>query len=194
MPKRIQIPTIEFRKSWVYDSMWKRPKRLQQPPSKKDWNTRERKLRQLWSKHVQPILRALSSVTGLTWREERIIVYLTWGVRPFSDPVTISLRSDVVSVFETLTHELIHRICSEEKNLAIIQRRWKNFVAKYPKEVPIAINHVPIHAVHEVVWHTLFPKRVEALKSDLKLKPYVRSWKIVDTIGADNIIQQVFRR
>ncbi len=190
---RVSTPTIEFRKSWVYDSMWKRPKHLQQPPSTKDWNARERKLRQLWTKHGRAILRALSKVTGLSWQEDLIIVYLTWGVRPFSDPVTIPLRANVFSVFETLTHELIHRICSEEKNHTAILRRWKKLTSKYPKELPVAINHVPIHAVHELVWRKLFPKRLGILKSDLKLKPYVRAWKIVDEIGAEEVVKRVFK-
>jgi len=190
----MKTPTIEFRNSWIYNAQWKRPKRLQLPPSKKDWQTRERKLRQLWAKHGRAILRTMATVTGLPWREERIIVYLTWGVRPFSDPVTISLRADVFSVFETLTHELIHRICSEEKNHAAIRRRWKNFIGKYPKEIPVAINHVPIHAVHEVLWRKLFPKRVGTIKSSLRLTPYVRSWKIVDEIGADTVVKQVFKK
>ncbi len=194
MRRKYKVPVIEFRNSWIYNIQWKRPKELRKPPSEKEWNRREHRLRQLWSKHGNKILRNMSRVTGLVWQEERIIVYLSWGIYPFSDPVTINLRSDVFSVFETLTHECIHRIASHEKNWKKISRRWLAFTSKYPKDKPNAINHVPIHAVHEVLWRSLFPHRVQAIKKAVAAQAYVRAWSIVDEVGAEEVIRRVFKK
>ena len=194
MLKPNQIPIIEFRKSWIYNIQWSRSKKWRKPPATMVWNKRERQLRRLWTKHGSAVLRTMSKITGLPWREDRIIVYLTWGVRPFSDPLTISLRPDVMSVFETMTHELIHRLLSSEKNWSKIKPGWMLFVKSYPRETSVAINHVPIHAVHEMIWGKLFPSRVTTIKTDLKLKPYIRAWELVDRLGADKVVHQIFHR
>lgn len=187
------FPQIEFRTSRIYNAQWTRSLKYKNPPSKEDWVRREKKLRALWAVNGKVVLQLMSKVTGLEWREERIIVYLTWGIPSFSDPLTLNLRKDAQVAFETLTHELIHRICSEPQNHKLIAARWQKFVRKFPNEQLVAINHVPIHAVHEVIWEKLFPRRVAAIKQDLKLKPYIRSWKLVDTIGAHEVIKKIFK-
>ncbi len=186
------LPIIEFRTSWIYNVQWIRPKKLQKPPDLQDWVKREKKLRLLWAMDGRKILRTMSRVTGLPWREDRIIVYLSWGIRPFSDPLTLNLRADVQAVFDTLAHELIHRICSHEKNHQRIRRRWRSFVKQYPNELPLAINHVPIHAVHERMWRELFPRRLKKIKSQLTLQPYIRAWQIVDEQGAELVVKKIF--
>lgn len=187
-----KLPIIEFRVSRIYNAQWTRPKELQSPPPPTEWANRERRLKQLWAKHGRAVLQTMSHVTGLPWREDRIIAYLTWGVRPFSDPLTLNLRADVVSVFETLTHELIHRIVSQPLNNRRIRPRWHALVKRYPREDPLAVNHIPIHAVHDAIWRQLFPKRTAALRTDLKHPAYVRSWELVDTIGPEQIVKRLF--
>ena len=191
-PRRQKLPIIEFRVSRIYNIQWQRPKELQDPPPKVEWFRRRKTLEAMWKKHGRNILQTMSAVTGLPWEEDRIIVYLTWGIISFSDPLTLNLRKDVVMDFETLTHELIHRISSSPKNQKKIERRWKAFTKKYPKEVPVGINHVPIHAVHEVMWEKLFPKRVAALAVDIKKAPYIRSWQIVHDLGAAEVVRRVY--
>lgn len=50
-----------------------------------------------------------------------------------------------------LAHELIHRVVSQERNWAKIRRRRHALTRKYPREEPVAINHIPVHAVHELI-------------------------------------------
>lgn len=188
-----KLPIIEFRTSEIYNAVWPRPKKAQPPPDAV-WAVREKKLQHLWAQHGRNILRGISHITGLPWREDRIIVYLNWGVRPFSDPVTISLHGDIMVVFEALTHELIHRHINPFPNWKAIRVAWVKMRHQYPRELPIAVNHIPIHAVHEVLWRKLFPRRIRAIKTDLQLKPYVRSWALVDAWGADAVIRQIFEK
>ncbi len=187
-----KIPTIEFRTSRIYNAQWTRPPELQEPPSRAEWQARSKKLMRLWTRHQSKILRTMSSITGLPWGESHIIVYLSWGIRPFSDPLTLNLRKDVDSVFDTLTHELIHRHISGGQNWVRVKRRWNAMVAKYPGQPPVATNHIPIHAIHAVLWQKLFPARVKIIQSDLKLAPYRWSWSIVNERGAAQIIEDIF--
>lgn len=190
--KTTKLPIIEFRVSDIYNAVWPRPPKLQKPIPAKVWSARERKLKALWAKSGKEILSGISRITGLPWREDRIIVYLTWGVIPFSDPVTISLRRDITSVFETLVHELIHRHLGPEENWRAIRKAWMQMRRQHSHEVPIAVTHIPIHAVHEILWRQLFPRRVQIIKTELKLPPYLRAWELVDEKGAEQVVKEIF--
>ena len=155
-------------------------------PSDKALDAHVQKLEKAWAKYGGKILTEIRRVTKLSWREKEIVCYVTAGVIPYSDPLTLNLRSDI----DTTTHELIHRIVSEPENWKRIKGNWMMLMKKYKSEPQRTKTHIVIHAIHAAILKKLFgEKRLKREKKAVRDQKYIRSWKIVDVEGYENIIK-----
>lgn len=175
-----------FRRSWLYDQALARKKGYKMP-SDKILDVHVHKLEKAWAKYGEKILTEIMRVTRLSWYEKEIVCYITTGVIPYSDPLTLNLQSDV----DTLTHELIHRIVSEPENWKRIKGNWMMLMKKYKDETQKAKTHIIINAIHTAILKKLFgEKRLKRRKKAVRDQQYIiRSWEIVDTDGYVNIIK-----
>lgn len=179
------MPELIFRRSWLYDGALLR-KRGYKMPTDKTLDTHLRRLSREWIRHGSKILKEIAKTTKLKWHEKEIVCYITAGVFPYSDPLTLNLYSDI----DTLTHELIHRILSEPENERRIQKNWRMLMKKYRQELPKTRTHVVVHAIHGAILKSLFgEKRSEKVKKRVVSLQYIRSWVIVDADGYENIIK-----
>lgn len=196
------IPKIEFRYSSVYDRNYRNLKYIQnylkeknqKYPSKKEILFYIEKSKKLWEKNSKKILQEISKISGLDWKEKRIICYIVGVGRPFSDPLTIRTYGKNIKKFiETLTHELIHQIFIQNKN---IYKKWHEYILeKYKNEKRITKTHILLSAIH---WELLKKlEGIEAVKKEIKKyensPDYKRAWKIVEKETSKKIIKKFIK-
>lgn len=109
------IPTIEFRHSTLYDMKLKRPRGVRMP-REVIFQRKMQALTREWRKVGPDVLREISRITRLSWHERDITCFVTAGIRPYSNPLTISLKRSVSEMLDALTHELIHHFFAEREN------------------------------------------------------------------------------
>ncbi len=146
--------------------------------------------RKLWHVQEDDIIAGMQEITGLDFYANLIDVYLVYGYRTgFSDPLVLSIRYENEHFIDTLTHELIHRILTDN-TLRINGSLWvrKNF----PQiEDRVATNHILVHAVHKAIYLDIL-KSPERLQIDIdrcqKSPGYKQAWDMVEKEGYENII------
>jgi len=193
------IPKIEFRHSRIYDEMifWQNKeikeflkKQKKEYPSQREIHQYIDKIGRLWEKDGKKILRNIRSVTGLKWKEKKIIVYIVGYCRPFSDPLTIKPYKDKNYFIDVLTHELIHQIQSQNnKNW----NRWfKHLSEKYPEESRITRRHILLNSVHWILITKMWNKSHlnKIIKKHSKDKDYEKAWEIVKMETPEKIINE----
>lgn len=193
------LPRIEFKYSWIYDDVLKE---LDKPPKdRRRFSSRRiegymKSVELLWGKRGKAILQELSKVTKLSWKEKKIPCYVVTWSRPFSDPLTVSVWKSKDYFLDILTHELIHRLFIQEGNVKRTNSVWNYFLKKYKNESYNTCIHIPLHAIHEHIFRTLFDEKrlVREYKIVKKWREYKRSWDIVRKEGYKNIIRQFVDR
>lgn len=196
------IPKIEFRFSDVYDRRYRESKFIQEYLKKKKqtYPSREeilkymKKAEKIWKEDYKKILKEISKISGLKWKEKRIICYVIGVGRPFSDPLTIRTYGKNVKKFvETLTHEMIHQIQIQNHNL--FMKWWKYVLEKYKKYSMITKMHILLSAIHWKLLEKLEDKK--AVKKEIKKYDkeidYKQSWEIVQEETPEKIIKK-FKR
>lgn len=193
----MKTPKIRFRYSWIYDQNWKEwikiyEKKSQKYPSAKEVLNYIKKVEKLWKKIEKKILSELSNITGLMWKEDFIYCYVVGKCIPFSDPLTMPMYKDTDYFIDTLIHELIHQLFTQEGNMKQSSEAWKHIDRKYKKETIKTRIHIPLHSIHFHIYMKFFNEK--RLKTDIEsisfLPDYKRSWKIVQKEGYQNIIRE----
>jgi hypothetical protein len=150
----MNLPTILFRRSHLYDVALKREKKYENPDEKRVAKA-FKDIQKKWAPWEKIILEEISKTTHLPWNEKEIVVYFSYGVYAYSDPLTINLVSDI----HVLTHELIHRIISEPENWERIKKNWNAFLRNYKDEDIICRTHIIVHAIHLHILEKYFSKK-----------------------------------
>ena len=192
------IPKIEFIYSRVYDDqkkeseeVRKRLKELERNyPSKIEIIKYIESFKKSWSKESGKILEIVSKITGLKWKERKIKCYVIGFGRSYSDPLTISLKRKKQVFRDTLIHELIHQIQTQNSDKF---QKWikKILMQDYSKESLLTKNHIFLHAVLKEIYLKLYNKN--RVKEDIKRcknPDYKRAWEIVEKEGHTKIINK----
>jgi hypothetical protein len=194
------IPKIRFRYSDIYDVRYRNNPRIQETlkkqgktyPSEKRILNYISQIKKEWEKIEKKILTELEKVSGLRWKEKKIICYCIGQGIPFSDPLTMPVSRPKTYFIDTLIHELIHQLMTQENNLNKSKNAWSYFFKKYKKEEYNTIIHIPLHAIHSHIFHKFFSQK--RLNHDYKyikrLPAYKRSWDTVKKEGYQNIIKE----
>ena len=198
------IPEIEFRYSNIYDDSYRNylwvQKRLKKEkrkyPSHREILNYIKKIEEVWDKIEKNVLKELSNISGLKWKEKKIICYVVGYANPFSDPLTIPIYiKDYDYFIDILIHELIHQIFTQEGNLDKSKKSWNYLFKKYKKETWNTKIHIPLHAIHSQIYLKFFNKN--RMQKDISyvsgFKDYKRSWEIVLKETPDKIIKD-FKR
>jgi hypothetical protein len=187
------IPKIVFTYSWIYHQLWKKQLKYDERSINK-FHRYIKKVERYWNKHDKKILKEISKVSGLKWKEKTIKCYIVEDIAPFSDPLTISIYDDITWFVDSLTHELIHQIFIQ--NEATMNKSFDYLFRKYKKEPLNTVIHIPVHAIHAAVFLKVFGKKrlnreINIMK---KYAAYGKSWKIVQNEGHENIIKEFSKR
>ena len=147
----MELPKIIFRRSEVYDEALAREPNWQKP--EEELKNFFIKIQEEWEKVGDKIPKEISETVKLPWNEKEIVVYVTYGVIPFSDPLTINSSACDI---HTITHELIHRIMSELENWDTFESKWKQYIDKYKNESQTVQYETAVNAVHTKIIKKLF--------------------------------------
>lgn len=148
----------------------------------------------LWAKEGKKILQELQYVVKLKWSEPYIICYITWGVYPYSNPLTLNITTSPTRFIEFLTHELIHRLLSLQNDSVKKGKNWARLMKKYKKYPRLTKTHIIVHAVHEHIIRKFYGEaKLETEKKSVKHRDYILSWRIVERDGYKNIIKELTR-
>jgi hypothetical protein len=67
-----------------------------------------------YSKEIEKIVRLLPKVTGRKWPEiegkEIEVYFVYWNITPFSHPLTLNVKKELLNMLVCLTHELGHHL------------------------------------------------------------------------------------
>lgn len=185
----MKTPKITFRYSSIYDRRFKEAFKGKGYPGDKEILKYTKEIEKEWRKHEKKILTSISNITGLSWNEKEILVYVVGRVIPFSDPLTIGSRPDLEGCADILTHELIHRnwFYGDPKKKII-----NYFNKKYKNESWTTIVHIPLLAIHWKIFLELFDeKRLKKDKKYLSQFPdYKKAYEIVDKEGYEEIVSK----
>ncbi len=193
------LPKIIFKYSWIYDQHWRGIyKKSKDYPSEKEINNNIKKIEKLWRKDEKKILRELSVISGLSWKEKSITCYIVGKCIPFSDPLTMKVYKEFpLNYFiDVLTHELIHQLFIQNEDIQKLNKAWNYFHRKYKKEEFNTIIHIPVHAIHSHIILKYFgEKRLKREIESLNRFPdYKKSWDIVKEEEYQKIIKEFNKR
>lgn len=191
------VPKIKFCFSPIYNSFFEKFVKFsvhgKDFPSAKEIVKKMNKLEKEWKEIDNKILRSLVKYTKLSWREKEIPCYFLGKCIPFSDPLTICSRKNKKDTVNLLIHELIHRLIYQNRNNKNVQKMWKYLEKKYGKESKLTISHIIVHAIHSKIYIEYFSERerMNNIKRDNQDINYARSWKIVNDMGYQKILDQL---
>jgi hypothetical protein len=149
-----------------------------------------------WKPYEQKVLTGITSLTGLQFRQNSIDVYIAPWFNAFSSPLVIGITHEPDQFIDTLTHELIHRLLTDNTAVpydALLADNWKKL---YGTEHNFGtLIHIPVHAILEAVYMDVLdePKRVLRDKQNSKefTRDYADAWAYVETHGYKEIIDKL---
>ena len=201
----MKTPKIKFRYSNIYNKNYSKYKWVQERLKKegKKYPSYEKimkyikEIEPIWRKIEKKVLTELSKISGLKWKEEKIICYVVGYATPFSDPLTMPIYQRNQDYFiDTLIHELIHQLFTQQGNSNKSSKSWKYIFKKYKKESYNTKIHIPLHAIHSCIYLKFFTeKRMQKGIDYISFLPdYKRSWEIVQKEGYKEIINEFNKR
>jgi len=197
----INYPKIIFRYSKIYDEYIGKEKPSETAVVKTV--NYIKKLRNAWGKKEEKILKEISQITGLKWRENYIHCYIVRrGGGSISDPLTLVMYNKKGALgkldllIDLLVHELIHRIFTSKENFQKSKKAWDYIYKKYKNEIEKTKIHIVIHAIYKDIYLKFYnKKRLERhIQWASEKKDYQRAWQIVEKEGYQNIINQFIKR
>lgn len=159
-----------------------------EPPEPEAVKEKVQIFKEEWGRAGESVLEGLSDATRLHFKTNRIPVYIVSGTpRDTSDPIVIRSRYEPWQFVDVLTHELIHRLLSENK-VPLPDLEDDDSVKR----------HVLVHAIHMYVYREVL-KDESRMEANLERSrshtddSYVRSWDIVLGQGYKEIIEKYVR-
>lgn len=164
-----------------------------------DWMERKvKEYQKAWKPYEKKILTGLYETLDLKYRQNIIDVYIAPWFNAFSDPMVIGvmMKSDVF--VDTLTHELIHRLLTDNLTIpyqtGILMPEWQKLFGK--KHTFTTLVHIPVLAVHKAIYLDVLnePERYERdvrKNKEYKATDYIKAWEYVDKNGYKEIINKL---
>jgi hypothetical protein len=199
------FPTIEFRYSFIYQEELHLTKNMHY--DKEEWEDYVAhfvgKLRRQWHKKGPDIVRYLGEISGLRWKESKIMCYIIKSSEqgPISDPLTIPIQLHNKQKVFTLTteryidmliHELIHNLFIQNEER--VQHYFNYLLQKKYVHLPLnTITHIPVHAIHKEVFTKFFSKQrfEEELNACSYYPEYAQAWDVVLADDSKKLIDEL---
>ena len=158
---------------------------------------RVKQYQKAWQTYEKKILNGMCDLLGLSFRQNVIDVYIAPWFGAFSDPLVIGVMREPDQFVDTLTHELIHRLLTDNSSIPYETKLFPNWQKLSGKNHSFTtIVHIPVHAVHKAIYLDILnePERLERdKKSDIQhnAKDYIASWQYVDSNDYQIIIEKL---
>lgn len=152
-----------------------------------------------WRPVEKKILNGMCDIMGLEFKQNIIDVYIAPWFYAFSDPLVIGITMTGPEFNSNLTHELIHRLLTDNTSLPYdheLIKDWRQLFGNGHSR--IALVHIPVHALHKAIIYDVLndPKIKEddynaCLEFAGKDSDYIKSWDYVDKHGYKEIINKL---
>ena len=143
-----------------------------------------------WKKNQNIIEKILNEIANLSFKKEELFCNLN-SVSSMSNPFSIKFEK-ISFMKDNLIHELIHIILTQN-NIAET-KGWKQIQQDFKNETVTTRNHILIHALHYLFLMKFNPSRKKYIMNYSQNIDYIRSWNIVNKIGAQNIVDSYITR
>jgi hypothetical protein len=197
-----ELPVIRIKDAWLLrenaskhlHELWGKDSEL----ADDKWiEKRVAKYQKAWKPLEQKILGGMTSTLGLSFRQNIIDVNIAPWFNAFSDPMVIGVMQEPDVFVDTLTHELIHRLLTDNTAIpheTLLLSEWQKLFGK--SNTFGTTVHIPVHAVHKAIYLDILkaPKRLERdIEANKKYDAvdYIAAWDYVEKHGYKKIISQL---
>jgi hypothetical protein len=197
-----ELPVIRIKDAWLLrenaskhlHELWGKGKQL---ADDKWMEKRVAEYQKAWQPVEQRILLAMTEMLGLSFRQNIIDVNIAPWFNAFSDPMVIGVMQVPDAFIDTLTHELVHRLLTDNTaipNDTLLLAEWQKLFGK--EHTFGATVHIPVHAVHKAIYLDVLkqPKRLErdiATNKQYEATDYIAAWDYVEKHDYKEIIKKL---
>jgi hypothetical protein len=153
--------------------------------------------RAAWQPIGQTILSGLTDMLDLQFSQNKIDVYIAPWFSAFSDPMVIGVTSEPDHFIDYLTHELIHRLLTDNSLLDPEQFLVPEWERLYGSDHSLnSLIHIPVDAVHKAIYLDVLkaPERLERDQADCiknNATDYIAAWDYVDRRDYHDLIAEL---
>ena len=197
------MPIIRIKYNRFLDPIFKAY--IKSNPKWKDWvepteievKERVKKYKEEWAKYEKKILEGVCEMLGLNFNQNIIDVHIVSGNdRQFSNPVVIKSGFEPDEFIESLSHELIHRLFSDNVQNVVA---GKIFLEMFPDKNELARNHIITYATLKFIYLDILKDKERLAKniersSKSSFLEYSRAWEIVEEKGYGELINDFKER
>lgn len=159
-------------------------------------NQKVRDYTDAWREYEQRIIPAMCKVLDIEFNQNIIDVYVAPFRNSFSDPMVISTKYPADRAVDVLTHELTHRLLTDNNKLPMkdgrkLSEHWKELFGEHPFKVQ---THIPVHAMLEYIFTDILnePLRLERdIAFCSNFEPYAKAWEYVKETGYMAILERL---
>jgi len=182
-----ELPVIRIKDAWLLrehaskhlHELWGKDKKL---ADDKWMEKRVADYQKAWKPVEQKILMGMTEKLGLSFRQNIIDVNIAPWFNAFSDPMVIGVMQEPDVFVDTLTHELLHRLLTDNTAIpheTLLLSEWQKLFGK--NHTFGTVVHIPVHAVHKAIYLDVLkdPKRLErdiANNKQYEATDYIAAW------------------
>ena len=171
---------------------------------KRDWSDNDyekwaQAYRDEWAKYEQDIIAGIQEAFGLEFYQPVIDVSLAPWFMAQSDPLIMNFRNEPDQFVDSLTHELLHVLLTDNTTYSIksskkqenLIDRWQSLFGERDFNELV---HIPVHAGSKYVYLDMLkePSRLKRDMEDVKHNPpYKVAWEYVEKHDYREIIKQI---
>lgn len=149
-----------------------------------------------WNAHENEIIEGICNILDLRFRQNIIDIYVSPWFTPISDPMTIGPGFKTSnSLINILTHELIHRLITDNTSIEYDHDFVSDWVELFGKDHnQKTLVHIPVHATMKQLYLDTL-NRPDLLELDIETtkhnKPYADAWKYVQANDYTAIVKSL---
>jgi hypothetical protein len=197
------LPTIRIKDAWLLrenvsqylHELWAEKGEELADDKWMEWRVGE--YRKAWKPFEVKVLTSMTDILGLSYRQSIIDVYIAPWFGAFSDPMVIGVMREPDVFVDTLTHELLHRLLTDNTDVAHetnLKPVWQKLFGKQHSFTTLV--HIPVHAVHKAIYLDVLdsPERLKRDKNNdqkQKLTEYSKSWDYVEKHDYKDIVEKL---
>lgn len=197
-----ELPVIRIKDAWLLrenaskhlHELWGKDKNL----ADDEWmEKRVAEYQKAWKPVEQKILMGMTERLELSFRQNIIDVNIAPWFNAFSDPMVIGVMQEPDLFVDTLTHELLHRLLTDNTTVPYetqLLAEWQKLFGR--NHTFGTVVHIPVHAVHKAIYLEVLkdPKRLErdiANNKKYEATDYIEAWDYVEKHDYKNIIEKL---
>lgn len=144
-----------------------------------------------WAPYEKKIMQGMCELYDLQFKQNTIDVFIAPWFSAFSNPMVIGVKYTPDEFIDTLTHEMLHRLLTDNTSNEVKIQEWQKLfrgVSGFS-----ALVHIPVHAALKAIYLDVL-KDPSRLKRDIESckkydwgGPYSEAWEYVEKHGYKEI-------